>query len=189
MQRRWRRRRHRPRSILSFSTADSDSIEADPQAIVTPFDPNSYSSEEITPGSRNLTWVEHQPLIATEDAEGGMVALRRLSSGPIPAALPRLRPVAPVPAGLSGKEIARIRAGGLPSGSQQPSPNPSTPNVSQPTSSLENAVIESGDSEANLPIDTRRLHSEVESLRREMERLRVESVIIEAPPSYTEGGR
>jgi hypothetical protein len=182
-----RRRRARPRSILSFSTADSNSIEADPQAMVTPFDPNSYSFEEVTQGSRNSTRTEQQPLIATEDPEGEMVALHRLSSGPAPAALPRSRPVAPVPAGLSSKEMARLREGALTSGSQLQSRNPSTPNVSQSTSSPANAVTESG--EANSPFDTRRLHSEVESLRREMERLRAEGMIIEAPPSYTEGDR
>jgi hypothetical protein len=45
------------------------------------------------------------------------------------------------------------------------------------------AVAETG--EVALPFD--RLHSEVESLRREMEHLRVEGFIIAAPPSYTEG--
>jgi hypothetical protein len=56
---------------------------------------------------------------------------------------------------------------------------------SQSTSSPANAVTESG--EATSPYDTRRLHSEVESLRREMEQLRTEGLIIEAPPSHTEG--
>lgn len=192
MQRRWRRRRAGPQSILSFSTADSNFLEADPHAIATPFDPNSYSLEAtLTQDSRNSTRTEQRPLITVEGPEGEMIALHRLSSGSTPAALPRSRPVAPgVPPGLSGKELARLRAGALASGSQQEHHSPSTPNMSQSTSrsSLANAVAESGD-EANPPVDTRRLHSEVESLRREMERLRAEGVIVEAPPSYTEGDR
>jgi hypothetical protein len=185
VQRRRRRRRARPRSILSFS---DDSIGADPHVIVTPFDPNSYSSEEITQGSSNLTRAEQQPLMATEGPEGEMVALHRLSQTSTPPnVLPRSRPVAPVPAGLSGKEVARLRAEALAGGgSPRQSRNGSSPNVShsEPTSSPENAFTESG--EATSSVDTRRLHSEVESLRREMERLRAEGVIIEAPPGYTE---
>jgi len=185
VQPRWRRRRARPRSILSFSTADSNSIEADPQAILTPFDPNSYSSEEINQGSRDLTRTEQQPLIATDDLQGEMVALRRLSQTSTPPAVhARSRPVGP--AGLSSKEIARLRAVALVSGPPRQPHNGSSPNVSHPesTSSPENVVTASG--EATSSFDTRRLHTEVESLRREMERLRAEGVIIEAPPSYSE---
>jgi hypothetical protein len=160
-------------------------MEADPHVMVTPFDPNSYSSEQITQGSSRT---ELRPLIATEDPEGEMVALRRLAqtSAP-PTALARPRPVvAPVPAGLSGKEVARLRAEALAGGSHRQPHNGSSPNVShsESTSSSANAVTEPG--EANSSFDTRRLHSEVESLRREMERLRAEGVIIEAPPGYTE---
>ena len=191
MQRKWRRKRARPRSILSFSTVDSDPIEADPQAIVvTPFDPNSYSSEEIIRDSRNLSWTEQQPLTTTGGPEGGMVALRPLSQNPTPLTVhARSRPVAPVfPAGLSSKELARLRTEALISGSPRLSQTGSSPspNVShyESTSSPANIVAESGD--ANLSLDTRRLHSEVESLRREMERLRAQGVIIEAPPGYTD---
>src|SRR6267154_1394708 len=93
IRRRWGRRRARPRSILSFSTADSSSIEADPHVIVTPFDPNSYSSEEIAQGSRDLTQAEQRPLIATEGPEGEMVALRQLSQTTTPpTVLARSRP-------------------------------------------------------------------------------------------------
>ena len=129
--------------------------------------------------------------MATEGPEGEMVALRQLSqTSTPPTVLPRSRPVASVPAGLSGKAVARLRAEALASGSSpRQSYNGSSPNVSRPesTSSPENAVAESG--EATSSFDTRRLHSEVESLRREMERLRAEGVVIEAPPGYTEGDR
>ncbi|KAF8497612.1 hypothetical protein F5888DRAFT_1923669 [Russula emetica] len=92
--------------------------------------------------------------------------------------------VATVPVGLSDKELARLRAEVLTS--QQPdNPQDSTSNVSRPTFSPV-AVAETG-GEA-LPYDTRRLHSEVESLRREMERLRAEGLVNAVPPSYTEGG-
>ena len=66
---------------------------------------------------------------------------------------------------------------------QETNSSPNVPNIGS-TSSSANVVTEPG--EAN---DTQRLHSEVESLRREMERLRAQGLIIEAPPSYTDGDR
>ena len=97
---------------------------------------------------------------------------------------PLSQPVAPVPAGLSAKEIARLRAQTL---RPESSHGPSTSDVSQSTPSPPNAVNESGGETS--PYDFRRLiHSEVESLvRREMERHRAEGVETAAPPSYTEG--
>ena len=125
--------------------------------------------------------------MATNGPEGDMVALHRLSQTPTPPnVLPRSRPPAPIPAGLSSKQVARLRAEALAGGSPQRSRSGSSTNVShsESTSSPENAVTESGEAKSSL--DTRRLHSEVESLRREMERLRAEGAIVEAPPSYTE---
>jgi hypothetical protein len=99
---------------------------------------------------------------------------------------PLSQPVAPVPAGLSAKEIARLRAQTL---GPQPSHGPSTSDVSQSTPAPPNAVNESGGETS--PYDVRRLvHSEVETqVRREMERLRGEGLVTVpgAPPSYTEG--
>ena len=142
----------------------------------------------MTQGSRNLTQAEQQPLMTSDEGpEGEMIALHRLSQNTTPPdVLPRSRPAPPVPAGLSSKEMARLRAEALAGGSSRQSHNGSSSNLSHPefTSSPENVVTESG--EATSSLDTRRLHSEVESLRREMERLRAEGVIIEAPPSYTE---
>ena len=184
-QRRWGRKRARPRSILSFST---DSIETDPHVIVT--DPNSYSSEEIAQGSRNSTLAEQRPLMATEGPEGELVVLRRLSQSATPPTVhARTRSVAPVPAGLSRKEMARLRAEALASGSPRQPHNGSSPNVShsESRSSPENGVTESG--EVTSPLEAQRLQSEVESLRWEMERLRAEGLITDAPPSYTEGDR
>jgi hypothetical protein len=100
--------------------------------------------------------------------------------------LPLSQPVEPVPAGLSAKEIARLRAQTLSPQVPQPSHDPSTSNVPQSTLSP-NAVNESGGETP--PYDFRRLvHTEVESLvRREMERHRAEGLETVAPPSYTEG--
>ena len=80
--------------------------------------------------------------------------------------------------GLSDKEIARLRAEAL----NSPQPRVSASNISQPTSPP-NAITESGES----PYDTRRLHSEFETLRREVERLRADGLVVTAPPSYAEG--
>jgi hypothetical protein len=172
-----RRRRARPRRILSVST---DFVGAGPLTNVTPFDPNSF---EATQDSGIST--DDQPLV-TEDPEAEMVALRLISlSSTPPAVLPRSRPVAPIPAGITGKEIARLRAEVL---SSQQSHNHSTSNSSRSTSSP-NTVTESS-SGATSSYNPRRLHTEVESLvRQEMERLRTQGLVLEAPPSYTEGDR
>ena len=155
-QRRWKSKWNRPRSIFS-----TDSIQAGPGMIVTPFDPNY--PEGIT--------TEQHPFI-TEEPSAETVALRHLFSSP----------PAPFIAGLSDKELARLRAEALTS--QPDNPQNSTPNVSQSTS-YPTAVAQTGG--GALPSDTRRLYSEVESLRQEMERLRAEGLVVAAPPSYTEG--
>jgi hypothetical protein len=172
---RLRRRRARPRSTLPFST---DFGNAGSLTNVTPFDPNSF---EATQDSGVST--DQLPLV-TEDPDAEMVALRLLSlSSTPPAVLPRSRPVAPIPAGLTSKEIARIRAEAL---SLQQSHNHSTSNLSRSTSSP-NTVTESSSGATS---SHNRLHTEVESLvRQEMERLRTQGLVLEAPPSYTEGDR
>lgn len=158
--------------------------------IVTPFaDRNSYSSEQITLGSRNSSQMGQQPLITAEDRVGEIVALHRLSSlaGPTLATpVPLSPPAAPVPVGLSGKQLARLRAEAFASSSPRLSHTDSSPNVSNIGSTSSSANVVTEPAEAN---DSQRLHSEVESLRREMERLRAQGLIIEAPPSYTEGDR
>jgi hypothetical protein len=176
---RHRRRRAGPKSVLSSRIG---SWETGPEAIVTPFDPNLTFPEatrdtDITP--------EQQPLVG-EDPDTEMVAaLHSLSeSSSPPAVLPFPQPEEPVPVGLSAKEIARLRAQTL--GSRQ-SQTRLTLNVSQPEASTSSESAATGN--ASSSYDTRRLHSEVESLRREMERLRAEGLVTEAPPSYTEGDR
>jgi hypothetical protein len=172
-----RRKRARRRRIFSFST---DFVDAGPLTNVTPFDPNSF---EATQDSGDST---DQRSFVTEDPDAEMVALQLLSlSSTPPAVLPRSRTVAPIPVGLTSKEIARLRAEAL---SSQQSHNHSTSNLSRSTSSP-NPVTETS-SGATSSHNNRRLHTEVESLvRREMERLRTQGLVLEAPPSYTEGGR
>lgn len=172
VQRRRRRARH-TRPFLSFST---DSVNVGPQTKVTPFDPYSFETTQDLEIS-----TDHQPLV-TEDPEAEIVALHILPAQP--TVHPRSRPVAPIPAGLSSKEIARLRAEAL--SSQQP-PSRSTSNASRSTSSPNTIESSSG---ATTSYNTQRLHTEVESLvRQEMERLRTRGLVLEAPPSYTEGGR
>ncbi len=149
-------------------------MEAGPQIIVTPFDPDfpeAIQGSGIPP--------EQQPLVS-ETTEAEMIALRHLSFSP-PTLLPLHQPMTPELVGLSDKELARLRAEALTS---QQSINRSTSNEPRPTSSS-NSVTGSGG--ATSPFDTQRLHSEVESLRREMEQLRSEGLAVAAPPSYTEG--
>jgi hypothetical protein len=119
-----------------------------------------------------------------EDPEAEMGALHGQSPAPL-TVLPPSRQVAPIPVGLSDKEIARLRAEALNSESQQ-SHNDPTPNVSLSTSSSD---VETEPTGATSTYDPRRLQSEVESLRREMEQLRThtEGLVVGAPPSYTEG--
>ena len=173
IQRRRKRRRSRPSPILSSS---NDSWDAGLQMIVTPFNPDAL---EPTQGSGIL--VEQQPLVSG-NTEAEMVTPHHLSSSS-PNRLPLSRPGTPVLVGLSDKEIARLRAENLRS---QQSHNHSTSNETRAMFSP-NVVTESGG--ATPPYDTRRLHSDLQSLRRDFERLRAEGLglITSAPPSYTEG--
>lgn len=153
-------------------------MDAGPQIIVSPFDPNSLDANQDSGNS-----AEQQPL-GVGDPEAEMVALHRLSSTPL-AVLPSPGPVAPIPAGLMDKETPRLPAEAL---SSQQSHNRSTPKASRSISSP-NTVPESSSGAAS-SYNTQRLHTEVESLvRQEMERLRTEELVPEAPPSYTEGDR
>ena len=169
---RQRRRRHsRPGSILS-----TDSGDAGPM-IVSPFDPNSFDANRRDSGIS----AEQQPLVIG-DPEAEMVALHGRSYS-MHAVLPPLRqePVAPVPAGLSDKELARLRAESL-SSPQRQNFRISALNMSQPMPPL-NTFTGPGEP----ALDTRRLHSEFESLRQEVVRLREEGMAFVAPPSYAEG--
>jgi hypothetical protein len=168
--RRRRRRRRRRRSILALSTDFSEAGGL----IVTPFDPYSYDAAQ---DSRILA--EQQPLVTGEPG-AEMLALHHLSSTSY-TEFPLPQPGTPVPVGFSDKEIARLRAEGF--DSQQSSDlGVSSPNVLRSTSSSNTVSREAS------YYDPQRLHSEVESLvRREMERLHAEGLVVGAPPSYGEG--
>jgi uncharacterized small protein (DUF1192 family) len=199
-----RRRRARPRSIFS------DFREAGPELIVTPFDPYTYESAQdsrilaeqqpLVAEEPNAEMIALQRLssmpptpiplpqpetpvpVGLSDKEiarlraEGFNSQQSTSSLDAPIPIPLPQPETPVPVGLSDKEIARLRAEGL---NSQPSHNlgvSSSSSTSSPT-----AVSEPREA----PYDPRRLHSQVESLvRQEMERLRAEGLVIEAPPSY-----
>jgi hypothetical protein len=135
-----------------------------------------------------------RPLLSGPMEDGSPVIITPFESIPSAATLgspnwteqlPHSQPVAPVPNGLSDKEIARLRARNLDfQPSHNPSTNESTSNVSQ---SMSSPIVVSEPSGATSAYDPRRLQSEVESLRREMEVLRTVGMATGAPPSYTEG--
>ena len=152
-----RRRRRLSRCKSAGSKISTSFVEGGPSVTVTPF--NLSTLDTTQQGSDSST--EQQQL--------------RLSSTPAPA-LPRSRPVAPVPPGLSSKELARLRAE-----AQQTY----TQHSSDTTQSSSTPTVFTAQSGATSPSDTRRLESEVESLRREMLQLRTER--LEPPPSYTSG--
>ena len=180
VRRRWRRRRRRGRA-RSIVLSLSDVMETDSQTMMGIH--SNLNPIPFGPGEDSGTWAEQQPLVV-EDPDAEMGALHGQSPAP-PTILPPSRQVATIPVGRSGKEIARLRAEALNSESQQ-SHNDPMPNVSSSTFSRNVGTEPSG---ATSLYDPRRLQSEVESLRREMERLRThtEGLSIGAPPSYTEG--
>ena len=156
--RRLRRRRRRPKSI--GSTFETVIMEPDWPMIVTPFNPTLTEATEPEAGSQaNLQQRWFEPV------EPETVPLVHASTPPVPS--PR---VEPVPVGLSSKELARLRQDNLLSQSTD----------AQPSDPLLSATSELG--VATSSSEARRLQSEVETLRREMEQLLAERY--EVPPSY-----
>jgi hypothetical protein len=157
-QRRRRLRQSRPRSILSLS---NDPMYASPQMIGTPFDPTRNSSE----ATQDSVISAEQQSSVLGDPETEMVALHRRSFS-LCAVSPLFPPEGSVPVGLSGKELARLRA------EAPSSPLPDNVRVSRSNPSLSTSsptvVTESGGL-TTLLHHTRRLHLDVESLRYEME--------------------
>jgi len=166
-----RRRRRLSRRESAGSKFSTSSVEGGPSVTVTPF--NLSPLDTLQQGSDS--WTGQQQLLP-EHSDGGTASdPRSLSSTPAPA-LPNSRPVAPVPPGLSSKELARLRTE-----AQQTY----TQHSSDTTQSSSTPTVFTAQSGATSPSDTRRLQSEVESLRREMLQLRTER--LEPPPSYTLG--
>ncbi|KAH9021525.1 hypothetical protein EDB85DRAFT_416268 [Lactarius pseudohatsudake] len=162
-----RRRSRRPKSI--GSSFETDVVRPDLPMIVTPFNPTLVGATEPETGSPT-NWQQR----STEPVELEVVPLAHApnpSDSPVPS--PR---VVSVPAGLSSKELARLRRDN--SHAQPPDPLPSGPS----SPAITEQAVASSSSEA------RRLQSEVEALRREMQQLRVDTVErFEAPPGYDGG--
>ena len=158
-------RRRRRRDDLAGESFSSSAIEprSDSQMAVTPFNPTLVVT--IPPDTSSPAWTT--------------------SDGPFYSSEPTLSPIAAsIPIGLTGKELARLRS--APMVSTSSSHARSSSSGSQPTSP---PTISSADQATATPtLETRRLQTEVESLRREMQQLRVRAERFEAPPSYGDGG-
>ncbi|KAI9464135.1 hypothetical protein BJY52DRAFT_888853 [Lactarius psammicola] len=161
-----RRRRRRPKSIGSSS--ERDVIGPELPMIVTPFDPTLAAAAELETGSQTnwrQRWTGHEPEIVP------LIHASTSSDSPVPS----LRTV-PIPIGLSGKELARLREDNSRSQSTDALPfGPSSTAIAE-----QDAVTSSSEAQAQ------RFQLEVESLRREMQELRAER--FEAPPGYEDGG-
>ena len=167
-----RRRRQRRKSIAPF-----DVTEGNPLGTITPFKPTPLAEAY----SRNSSsWTEQGQLESNPPEAGIIPEPHDLSSAPPPVPPnSNLGPIAPVTGGLSGKELARLRAEGR---NAQQTISSSLSNESQPTSSSAIVVEQGG---ATSTSEAQRIQLEMESLRREMQQLRTER--FESPPSYTEG--
>jgi hypothetical protein len=171
----WRRRRLRRRKSIQ-SISSSSFMDGGLSATITPFD--SIPLYPTHQGSDS--WMERQQLLSESMDTEAAPDPHILSSAPAPV-LPRSRPVEPVPPGLSDKQLARIRTEALNSQTTH-SQRSSSPSSSSQGPTVVTVTERSG---ARSSSETRRLQSEVELLRREMQELRTER--FEAPPSYTEG--
>ncbi|KAH9077872.1 hypothetical protein EDB83DRAFT_1527164 [Lactarius deliciosus] len=150
----------------SFSGA---AMEAGSQMAVTPFSPTlgaATASLEAGYQSGSTSFTSEPP------------------PPPPPPPPPQRAALAPVPVGLTDKELARLRSAAIrspPTSHARTSSSGSQPTVTYPS------TIGTGEGSTSIPTpETRRLQSEVESLRREMQELRAER--FEAPPSYGTGG-
>ncbi|KAH8997959.1 hypothetical protein EDB92DRAFT_1837149, partial [Lactarius akahatsu] len=164
-------RRRRGQDDFRKSTGTSFSgaaMEAGSQMAVTPFSPAlaaAAASLEATYQSGSTTSFVPEP-------------------PPPPPPPSQSAALAPVPVGLTDKELARLRSAAIrspPTSHARTSSSGSQPTVTYPS------TIGTNEGSTSTPTpETRRLQSEVEFLRREMQELRAER--FEAPPSYGTGG-
>ena len=160
-----RRRRQRRRKSVQSSILGSV-VGVGPPGTITPF--NSGPLDATSHGSGSQT--DRQELLSTHPDAGSVLDSYSLSNTSAPALVnPLSQPVAPVPPGLSDKELAHLRREAL---------------SSQNTLSPQTAVPEQ--SGAIQSSEAQRLHSVVETLRHEMQQL-LRTERFEAPPSYTSG--
>ena len=155
-------RRRRRQDVLRKSASSSTSgtgVGSRPPTTVTPF---------------NLTLAGVAPLEAGSPI--GTTGDGRFSTS-VPALSPAQN-AASFPAGLTSKELARLRS--VPMLSPTSHPQSGSQSTYLPTISI------SDQSTVTPTPDTQRLQTEVETLRREMQELR--AATFEAPPSYGDGG-
>jgi len=160
-----RGRRSRRRKSIG-SSFERDVIEPDLPMTMTPFNPTLTGAAELETGSQTKwqqRWTGPEPEIVP------LAHASTPSDSPVPSPL-----VVPIPVGLSSKELALLR--------EDSSRSQSTDAFLSGLSST--ATTERG--VATSSTEARRLQSEVESLRREMQELRAER--FEAPPGYEDGG-
>ena len=147
-----------------------------PPGTITPFISGPLDATSHGSGSK----AERQGLLYTHPDAGSALDSYSLSNTSTPAlVLPLPQPVAPVPTGLSPKELARLRAEAL---SSQNTLSPQSPDTLQSSSPQTGVTEQSG---AIQSLEAQRLRSEVDFLRREMQQLLTERH--ELPPSYTSG--
>ena len=151
----WRRRRQNDLRRSAGSYFSGPAMEAYPRMIVTPFDPTLARETGF-------------PFWTTSDSP--------FSQPP----LPPWQSAAPVPVALTGKELARLRSATV---VPPHSYARSSSSGSRPASSPAIGTTEGGTEIP--PPDPRRLQTEMEFLRHEMQQLRAER--FEPPPSYGDG--
>ncbi|KAI0267486.1 hypothetical protein BC834DRAFT_79959 [Gloeopeniophorella convolvens] len=182
-----RRRKNRAMNPIS-STFSNDLMESGPPTRAIPFDTTSPISAPSEAQTR-LEWrparSEFSEPITQLTEVSGLYVGDAGESGSSPSTSSRPLPVlppapAPIPVGLSSKELARLRTDNL--RQQQPQQQHSRTPSDVPISISSPSEVATQRSGASSTSDTRRLQSEVESLRRDLLQLRAERS--DAPPSY-----
>ena len=152
-------RRRRRRSRRRRSLFKRDVVDPGLPVTMTPFKPTPTGAAEPETAPQT-NWQQQR----TEAVEPEIV--------PLVHALTPLDLPMPFPVGLSGKELARLRA--------ESSHSPLTSPDALPSGPLLTATAERKPDTSSS--EARRLQSEVESLRREVQQIRAE--IFESPPGY-----